>query len=146
MSVDLDYFFSDFQGQILADTREAYGEVAYGRWLSPRYKGRMVDPDGFAVLTGQCGDTMTMFLKFAGDSVSDASFETDGCGASAVCGSFAAEMAIGKTPDELLDVTGEAILEHLCGLPKTEEHCAFLAGETLQDALNDYMKRERRKA
>jgi len=52
---------------------------------------------------------------------------------------FAAEMAIGKTPDEILDVTGDAILERLGGLPKEEEHCAFLAGETLQEALNNYM-------
>jgi nitrogen fixation NifU-like protein len=141
MSSDLDDFVSELQEQILADTREAYGQVAYERWLNIQYKGRMEAPDGFARLTGSCGDTMMIFLKFAGDCVSDASFETDGCGASAVCGSFAAEMAIGKTPDELLNVTGDAILEHLGGLPKTEEHCAFLAGETLQEALNDYMKR-----
>jgi nitrogen fixation NifU-like protein len=48
-------------------------------------------------------------------------------------------MAFGKTPDELLDVTGEAILEGLGGLPEEERHCAFLAGETLQEALGDYM-------
>ena len=141
MSNELDDFVTELQEQILEDTREAYGDAAYERWLNPLYKGRMQDPDGFAVLTGHCGDTMTMFLKFAGDSVADASFETDGCGAGAVCGSFAAEMAIGKTPDQLLDVTGEAILERLGGLPKTEEHCAFLAGETLQEALNEYMKK-----
>ena len=56
-----------------------------------------------------------------------------------VCGSFAAEMAHGKGPDELLEVTGEAILERLAGLPEEEAHCAFLAAETLQEALNDYM-------
>jgi nitrogen fixation NifU-like protein len=146
MSSDLDDFVNELQEQILEDTREAYGNVAYERWLNPLYRGRMEEPDGYGILTGHCGDTMKIFLKFAGNTVVDASFDTDGCGASAVCGSFAAEMAIGKTPDELLDVTGEAILERLGGLPETEEHCAFLAGETLQEALNTYMKKERRKA
>jgi len=54
-------------------------------------------------------------------------------------------MARGKTPDELLDVTGEAILNRLGGLPKEDEHCAHLAGETLQEALNDFMVRQRDK-
>jgi nitrogen fixation NifU-like protein len=141
MSSELDDFVAELQEQILDETRAAYGEAAYERWLHPRYKGRIEDPDGFAVLTGHCGDTMTMFLKFEGDGVLEAAFETDGCGASVICGSFAAEMAIGKTPDQLIEISGEAILERLGGLPKSDEHCAFLAGETLQAALEDYMKK-----
>ena len=55
-------------------------------------------------------------------------------------------MALGKSPDELLVITGEAISEKLGGLPKEYEHCAFLAAETLQEALNDYIiKRPRKK-
>jgi hypothetical protein len=90
-----------------------------------------------------CGDTMEVFLKFKNDRVQDASFQTDGCGNSAVCGSFAAEMAIGKTPDEMIEITGESILEFLGGFPKEDRHCAFLAAETLQEALNDYMIKQR---
>jgi nitrogen fixation NifU-like protein len=48
-------------------------------------------------------------------------------------------MSLGKNPDELLEITGDAILEKLGGLPKDEQHRAFLAGETLQEALNNYM-------
>jgi nitrogen fixation NifU-like protein len=48
-------------------------------------------------------------------------------------------MAIGKNPDEIIEITGEAILEKLGGLPKEEEHCAFLSAETLQEALHEYM-------
>jgi wyosine [tRNA(Phe)-imidazoG37] synthetase (radical SAM superfamily) len=66
-------------------------------------------------------------------------FQTDGCGASAVCGSFTAELAIGKTPDELIEVTGEEILKVLGRFPKEDRHCCFLAAGTLQEALNDYM-------
>jgi nitrogen fixation NifU-like protein len=60
-----------------------------------------------------------------------------------VCASFVAEMAIGKSPDELLEITGDAILKKLGGLPEEDRHCAFLAGETLQEALHDYMVKKK---
>ena len=145
MGNDLDEFVSELQEQIYQETKEAYGEEGFERWLNMRYMGSMPDADGYARLTGTCGDTMEIFLKFEDGRVKEASFLTDGCGSSAVCGSFAAEMAIGKTPDELLEVTGEAILERLGRLPKEEEHCAYLAGETLQEALNDYMTKQVKK-
>ena len=145
MSSDLDDFFQDLQNQIDDETREAYGDVAFERWLHPLYMGTIENPDGYAQLTGSCSDTMQIFLRFENNHVKEASFQTDGCGSSAVCGSFAAELAIGKTPDELLEINGDAILERLGGLPKEEEHCAFLAGETLQEALNDYMIKQAKK-
>ena len=145
MANDLDDFVSELQEQIYEETRKAYGEEGFERWLNMRYMGRIPNPDGYARLTGNCGDTMEIFLKFEDGRVKEASFLTDGCGSSAVCGSFAAEMALEKTPDELLEVTGEAILERLGGLPKEEEHCAYLAGETLQEALNDYITKQVKK-
>lgn len=141
MSEDLDRFVNELQEQIYEETKDAYGETAFKRWLKPQYMGRIADPDGYARVTGSCGDTMQMFLKFRDDRVEEASFVTDGCGSSTVCGSYAAEMALGKTPDEVVCMTGDEILERLGGLPEEDEHCAFLAVETLQEALSDYMKR-----
>jgi len=142
MSDEFDDFASNLQEQIFEETKDTYGIAAFERWRNPLYMGVIDHPDGYARVTGPCNDTMEIFLRFEQETVAEASFQTDGCGSSAVCGSFAAEMAHGKTPDELLDVTGEAILEKLGGLPKEEEHCAFLAGETLQEALSSYMKKQ----
>jgi len=139
MKEELDDFVKNLQEQIFEEAKETYGLAAFERWFNPLYRGAIDDPDGYARVTGPCNDTMEIFLKFDRDRVKEASFQTDGCGSSVVCGSFAAEMALGKTPDEILDVTGDAILERLGGLPKEEEHCAFLAGETIQEALNQYM-------
>ena len=105
MSDEFDDFARNLQGHIFEDTKDAYGTVAFERWLNPRYMGALNDPDGYARVTGPCNDTMEIFLRFRQERVTEASFQTDGCGSSAVCGSFAAEMAHGKTPDELLDVT-----------------------------------------
>jgi nitrogen fixation NifU-like protein len=139
MSSELDDFVQDLQNRIYDETKEAYGDIAFERWLNPLYMGPMDNPDGHGLVTGTCGDTMQIFLKFENDRIKEASFQTDGCGSSVVCGSFAAEMALGKSPDEITEITGEKILEKLGGLPKEDEHCAFLSAETLQEALHEYM-------
>ena len=143
MTDKLDDFAVELQNQILEETREAYGRVAFERWLNPLYLGVMDNPDGHGRLAGSCGDTMEIFLKFERERVVEATFLTDGCGPSAVCGSFAAELALGKSLDEVAAITGETILEVLGGLPQEEQHCAFLAAATLQDALDHYMRKER---
>ncbi len=102
--------------------------------------GRLPLADGYARHTGSCGDTMEIFLRFEDGRVKEASFLTDGCASSMVCGSLAAELAIGKNPEDLKHITGETILKALGGLPKDEEHCAFLAADTLQKSLDHYLK------
>jgi len=145
MGDNLDSFIDGLQDQIYRETRAAYGDLAFERWQNMRYLGSMENPDGYARITGSCGDTMEIYLKFKNNHVKKASFQTDGCGTSAVCGSFAAEMALGGTPDELLEITGERILEILGGFPEEDEHCAFLAAETLQEALNNHMIKQTEK-
>ena len=138
---NFDKLVDDLQNQIFEETKEAYGDVAFQRWLAPLYKGRIDLPDGYGRVTGSCGDTVEIFLRFENGKIKETSFETDGCGSSTICGSFAAELAIGKTPDDLTDVTGETILEILGGLPEEDRHCAFLAVNALQEALKNYMQR-----
>jgi nitrogen fixation NifU-like protein len=145
MGNTLDEFVNELREGISHETKKAYGEKAYQRWLNPLFMGSMKNPDGHARLRGVCGDTMEIFLRFENDRVKEASFRTDGCGSSIVCCSIAAEMAIGRNPDELLEISGEAILQKLGGFPKEDEHCAKLAAETLQEALNNYMIKQTRR-
>jgi len=145
MTNSLDDFIKEIQNQINEETMEAYGQVVFERWLRPRYVGVMENPDGYGHVAGSCGDRMEIFLRFEDDHVKEATFRTDGCGSSLVCGSFAAELALGKKPDELAEISGETILEALGGLPEEDRHCALLAAETLQEALDNYMKKQRRK-
>ena len=139
MGDSLDDFVHEIKAQIYEETKEAYGERAYQRWLNPLFMGSMDNPDGYARSVGVCGDTMEIFLKFEGGRVKEALFQTDGCGSSSVCASFAVELSMGKTPGELSAINGALIMEKLEGLPKEDEHLAFLAAGTVQQALNDYM-------
>ncbi len=145
MSKDFDDFVERLQDQIFKETRAVYGDIAFQRWLNPLYAGRINNADGYGRVIGSCGDTMEIFLKFENGKVKNASFQTDGCGSSTVCGSFAAEQSLGKGPDKILNITGEGILERLGGLPEEDEHCAFLSADALQEALNDYMVKQQKK-
>jgi len=135
----LDKFVAELQAEINRGTLETYGEVVFKRWQEPLYMGRMALADGYARVTGSCGDTMEIFLRFEEGQVKEASFWTDGCASSMVCGSYAAELARGKTLEELSNITGKTILDILGGLPDHDRHCAFLAAETLQKALEHYL-------
>lgn len=139
MNNNFESFMEELQNKIFEDTRAEFGDIAFQRWRKPLYMGKMENADGYGRITGSCGDTMEFFLKFEKDNVREASFKTNGCGSSIVCGSFAAELAIGKIADELPDITGDKILEILKVFPEEDRHCAFLAAEALQEALNDYM-------
>ena len=111
MSKNFDEFVKGLQNQIFEETRAAYGDIAFQRWLKPLYMGSINTPDGYGRVTGSCGDTMQIFLKLMNNKIQEASFQTDGCGSSAVCGSFAAELSCGETPDEIMEITGESILK-----------------------------------
>lgn len=103
--------------------------------LNPNIK----DPDGHAKITGKCGDTMEISLKFEDGKVVETSCWTDGCAHSynSVCA--AADLAKGKTPDEILEIDATCISEYVGGLPADHLHCAQLAEETLQAAVHHYM-------
>jgi len=108
-------------------------------WFTPHIKC----PDGKARITGQCGDTMEIDLKFKGDRVSETSFWTDGCAYSLSAAYAAADLSKGKTPDEIIEIDADLIQKTIGGLPTEYMHCASLAAETLQSALEDYMLRSK---
>jgi nitrogen fixation NifU-like protein len=137
-----DDFVDELQEQIYDEARKTYGEKGFQRWRQPRYMGRMQNFDASARITGTCGDTMEIYLKFAHDRVESASFFTDGCAASVICGSVAAEFALDKDPDALSDISGDALVDEIGRLPQKDRHCADLAAATVQEAVSAYMKRQ----
>jgi len=105
-------------------------------WLNPHVES----PDGKARLTGSCGDTMEISLKFRDQRVTEAAYWTNGCAYSLNCICAAADLAKGKTPDEILDIDPGLIQKSVGCLPADQMHCARLSVETLYAALEDYMK------
>jgi nitrogen fixation NifU-like protein len=146
MGEDLDRFVEELKAQVSQEMKTAYGDGAFDRWMNPLHMGSMEDPDAHGCTASVCGDLMDIFLKVQAGRVIEAKFRTSGCGTSVVCGSFAAELAVGKTVDALPCIKGETILDRVGGLPAHERHCAYLAAEALQQACMDYMGRRAKRS
>jgi len=136
--------FDGLQELILADARKLYSETTIDHAMNPRNVGDMNDADGFARVTGSCGDTMEIWLKVRNDTVADATFMTDGCGPSIASGSMVTELAKGENIGEARKISPQDVLSALGGLPEESQHCALLAVNTFKEAIRDYlaMKRE----
>lgn len=137
-------FVDELQQQLLAEAALRYSKKVIQHWVQPRNPGALERPDGVARITGPCGDTMEIFLRVQEGRIVDASFRTDGCGTSIAAASMAVELSLGRELDAARRITQQEILAALEGLPEENEHCALLAANTLQAALDDHLARARR--
>jgi len=119
-----------------------YSEKVMDHFMNPRNMGEIEDANGIGeVGNPACGDVMKIFLKINDDKiVEDVKFKTFGCGAAIASSSMATELMIGKNIDELLQLTNDAIVDALGGLPPAKIHCSVMAEEAIEDALKDYFK------
>jgi len=127
------------QELVKAEMRKLYSETVIDHSMNPRNVGTMEDADGFARVTGSCGDTMEIWLKVKNSTIADATFMTDGCGTSIASGSMVTEIAKGKSVGEAWKISQQDVLNALGGLPEESEHCALLAANTLKTAIKDYL-------
>jgi nitrogen fixation NifU-like protein len=132
----------EIQELLIKHAKEAYGDAVFERMTNPRYMGIIMDADAFGQVKGDCGDTVVVYLRFEDGRVKNAAFQTNGCGATIACGSYAAELVRGKAPGDILDITGESILNYCGGLPEENEHCATLAADALHEAANKYLSNQ----
>ncbi|MBE0479986.1 MAG: iron-sulfur cluster assembly scaffold protein [Dehalococcoidia bacterium] len=114
-----------------------YSETVIDHAMNPRNVGALQDADGFARVTGPCGDTMEIWLRVKVDTIVEAGFMTDGCGTSIASGSMVTEMAKGTTISKAHMISRQDVLNALGGLPQESEHCALLAANTLKAAIKD---------
>lgn len=104
--------------------------------------GPLRGADGNARITGPCGDTMEFWVKIDKGKVSFATYTTDGCSHSIICGSAAALLAMGKTPDFVKEFKPEYVLAIARDIPEESAHCALLAVKTLKAAVDDYLLKQ----
>lgn len=116
-----------------------YTEKVMDHFSNPRNVGEIENANGVGeVGNASCGDIMKIFLQVEGDIIKDVKFKTFGCGAAIATSSMVTELAIGKTIDEALVLTNQAVAEALDGLPPAKMHCSNLAADALHEAIKDY--------
>jgi nitrogen fixation NifU-like protein len=121
-----------------------YSEKVMDHFTNPRNVGEMPDADGVGMEGNPtCGDAMKLFIKVEDDRIVDAKFKTFGCGAAIAVSSMITEMVKGKTLDEALSMSKEAVAAELGGLPPQKMHCSNLGAAALKKAIEDYRSKKK---
>jgi len=119
-----------------------YNEIVLEHYRNPRNLGEIQNADGVGIyMSDFCGDITKFWIKVAQGRIKDAKYMTQGCAASVACGSVLTELVKNRTVEEALNITKDAILARLHGLPEHKIHCSMLAEDAFKDAIRDYLTR-----
>lgn len=116
-----------------------YSDKVIDHYRNPRNVGKIDNADAVG-LAGSlaCGDQLKIYLKINNGIVTDAKFQTFGCGSAVASSSILTEMIIGKSVEEVKKITNKDIADQLDGLPPEKMHCSVMGYEALEDALKNY--------
>ena len=116
-----------------------YSDKVMDHFQNPRNVGKMDDADGIGEAgNAKCGDIMRMYIKVEDGVITDCKFNTFGCGSAIATSSMATELIKGKPVEEALELSNQAVVEALDGLPPQKIHCSVLAEEAVRAAVKDY--------
>ena len=119
-----------------------YNETLIDHFMHPRNVGEIENPDAVAVVGDPtCGDFIRVYLKVEAGKISDFKFLTQGCPGAISTSSIATELAIGKTLEQALELTDNAVIEAAGGIPARKAHCSLLAIRGLHEAILNYQKK-----
>ncbi len=120
-----------------------YSEKVMDHFQNPRNVGEIAGASGVGTVgNAKCGDIMRIYLDIDDNQViRDVKFKTFGCGAAVATSSMATELVKGRTVEEAMQITNQAVMEALDGLPPVKVHCSLLAEEAIHAALWDYAQK-----
>ena len=104
----------------------------------------VAQPDGYGKKTGECRDTIEIFLMFHQERIQQVSYRLDGCINTNACANTVVELATGRTIDEAWEITPDDVAGYLETLPADHFHCAELAVGAFYLALADYRQLQKK--
>ena len=99
--------------------------------------------DAYGKKTGECGDTVKMFLSVGRGRIKSVSFDINGCLNTNACANTVAHLTEGKTLDEAWEITPEHVIDYLETLSPENYHCAELAVGAFYMALSNFQTRRK---
>jgi nitrogen fixation NifU-like protein len=124
-----------------------YSEKVMDHFNNPRNVGVIAQADGVGEVGNPiCGDIMKITIKVdeATDTITDAKFQTLGCGAAIATSSIVTELIKGKKIGDAVKISKRDVADELDGLPAAKMHCSVLATDGLKVAVDDYLKKHNR--
>ena len=122
-----------------------YSEKVIKHFKNPRNVGMIKDPDGIGYVGDPSwGIEMELYITVKDGAIVNARFKTFGCGAAIATSSMVTEMVKGKSIEEALNISDQAVAEALDGLPPPKSHCAVLGQELIRAAIEDYLMKKRK--
>ncbi len=116
-----------------------YSDKVKEHYKNPKNVGSIENADAIGEAGAlACGDKLKIYLKIDNGVITDAKFQTFGCGSAVASSSILTEMIIGKTLEEVRKITNKDIANELDGLPPEKMHCSVMGHEALEDALKKY--------
>ena len=116
-----------------------YSDKAIMYFLNKTNMGILPDADQITELTGQCGDTMKIYLKLENGRIKDAKIQVLGCPGAVASAMAAMDMIRGKTLEEAMALTDRDIFRVLVDIPDQKQHCIRLTNKIIKKAIEEYM-------
>ena len=116
-----------------------YSAIVLEHVKNPRNVGELENANARArVRSSADGDLLQLHLRIEGGFVTEARFKVYGCGAAIATGSILTELVVGKTMQELTQITNEYISQLMGGLPPEKVHCSVLAEQAVLAVISDW--------
>lgn len=124
----------------------SYSAKVLKHFRNPHNLGKIKDASGVGEVGNlSCGDVMKLYIKVKENVIEEIKFETYGCAAAIATSSITTDLVKGKTIDEALAMTNKEVIDSLDGLPPIKIHCSLLSVDALNEAIYDYLKKEKKK-
>ncbi len=113
-----------------------YSAAILDHFQNPRNTGEVANPDASAQLENPaCGDVLRLTLRIENDRIAEIRFLAQGCVPAVACASALTGLLLHKTLPEARQMSRQALLDVLGGLPPESTHASHLAIDTLRAAL-----------
>jgi nitrogen fixation NifU-like protein len=119
-----------------------YSPTLIEHFRHPRNAGMMRDPDGVGESEyPECMDLARVYLRVRDGRVTEARFQTYGCGPTIAASSAATELIQGLAVEELLELADTRVEAAVGGLPADRAHAAQVVTAAIRAAARDAMAR-----
>jgi len=119
-----------------------YSPTLIEHFRHPRNAGMMRDPDGVGESEyPECMDLARVYLRVRDGRVTEARFQTYGCGPTIAASSAATELIQGVAVEELLELADARVEAAVGGLPADRAHAAQVVTAAIRAAARDAMAR-----